>query len=264
MPVAQTHSDGSGAEDHGPPALWVQWQQRAAADPFSGARDPATAAQDPAQDAAAVRTCSEPAHAVSVRVGRVFAAWVPGFAGRLLQAASGWMPRGPAPVRAAERMPAAPAVSRGSSAQTVIGTEHTSWLSGAWEADLSIDSLQLAALAAEETCVEAVLVSISKLSGRLGPLKPVMVASLSSAGESTRKSATADLMRLTGDMALQHGARYAYLHTFLGLQTFSSHSTALISTFTIVPERSKTATTISQQLAGHLRFRFIFQLDTWA
>lgn len=211
VPVSQAVASST-AESAAPLALWVQWKQRAAAGLPRGIADPAQGAREIGiRGAAAGSTCSEAVQEVSVRLGRVWAAWVPGLAGRIVHAASRWMLPAPTAADAAQQ-PATPLLY-GSSSHTHAAATETSeqrlWLLGAWENALSIDSLQLAALATEEPGAEAVLLSVSKLSGRLGPVKPAATAAGPAAGEGARTSVTAELMWLVGSSAPHFGARWA-------------------------------------------------------
>ena len=224
-------SSGSSAEGRSSLAVWVQLKRRTAAGPSSGVADPAQVVPDHATGNTAIAsTCFEAVQEISIRLGRVFVAWVPGLAGRVLHAGRQWMPPDPAAAQVLQRPLPPTAVPGGGNTHTAAADlpQQKLWLSGVlWEGDLLVDSLQLAALSQEETGAEAVLVSIAKLSGRLGPVKAAVTA-MTLAGTRVRTSVTSELMRLSGTAACQQGgARWVAAPAWppiLPLHTEGSHS----------------------------------------
>ena len=210
-PVRKGSSADARDASDGPLALWAQWQRLDAPDA------PPAHEEQPVAVTGGSPTVAAPEHAVSVRVGQVFVAWVPGWLGRLLQAVSPQGGAGTPPTgqNAQASLPTVAARPHSKEAPTAaeppvtISTAEpsTDWLSGAWAGDLSIAALQIAALAAEDDAAQAVVLAANKVSGRLGPVKMPGMAG-AAAGEGARASATADLMRLPGGSPPHHGLRY--------------------------------------------------------
>lgn len=205
------NTDGTGA-----PAIFAHWER-----PQPPGSELTTKAADLAShkfDQPTVK-CPEvnpglPLHStISLRLGQVFAVWVPGLAGRLINAMTKEPPLPLAAASAANEVTAqagkgadidveAP-LERGMQPVTVPNPG----FSGGLSAQLAITSLQLAVLSAEDPAAEAVILSTGKVSGSWGPIKPVTVAVGPPGREGSHGSVTADLMHLAKDAAPLYGAR---------------------------------------------------------
>lgn len=150
---------------------------------------------------------------ISLRLGQVFAVWVPGLAGRLINAMTRQPSLTQAARSAAAEVPAQP--GEGDDIEVVappsggirLVTDPKPGFSRGLSAQLAITSLQLAVLSAEDPAAEAVILSTGKVSGSWGPIKPVTVAVGLTGREGSHGSVTADLMHLARDAAPLYGAR---------------------------------------------------------
>lgn len=147
-----------------PLALWMQWQAGQAAEDSSGSGGGGV----------------PEAQSASLRVGRLFAAHVPGFTDQLQQFLSPDSPAGGAAAAGAAEVNAVPVAAGGNGARRGSGATQepppaapllARWLAAELTVDAAVSAVQLAALASATGPAEVLLLDVAKISGQLGPLR---------------------------------------------------------------------------------------------
>jgi len=150
-----------------PLALWMQWQAGQAAEDGSGSSGGG----------------APEAQSASLRVGRLFAAHVPGFTDQLQRFLSPDSPAGGVAAAGAAEVNAVPVAAGSNGARRGSGATQelppvaplppllARWLAAELTVDAAVSAVQLAALASATGPAEVLLLDVAKISGQLGPLR---------------------------------------------------------------------------------------------